>query len=888
MTPSLIEQARESLRMAESDPSRAATLASAVAGQARVARDHAASSVAARALGLAALHGKDLDSSMRHLRAAINYGRRAGAPELAAQARMTLAFVASSRGWSQRGLREIDTALRDLRGADRARGEAQRGVILHQLGDLDTALACYNTALPALRGAGDQVWVWRILSNRGVLHGYRLELAKAAADLHEAARLSEELDLTMSVAYTQQNLGWVHTLRGDVPLALDYLDKAEQRLRELGAQLGTVLRDRIELLLSVHLVAEARVLADSAVAQLEREKRLVVLPEVRLLLAQAAMLDGEPAVALHQARRAVRELGRQDRPGWLALARFAVLTARLAGDRGSRVGVGQAERAAVALEATPWTAAATEARLVAAKLALQRGWTAQAVAQLERPSRAIRRGPAMLRVRAWYATALLRLAKGEDQATMRALRTGLRVIDEHRAAFGATDLRARAAGHRTDLAELGLRIALQGGGARQVLEWAERSRASLFLIRPVRPPEDAELAGILAELRAATTEADDLRREGHSPSRALARQVVLERRVRDHCRRQPGAGQLTEPASADLLATELGNAALVELVELDQQLHAVTVAAGRARLHRLGPSGPVNDLLDRLAFALRRLGRHHAAKESHLAALAVLHDAGAKLDAMLLGPLAADLGDAPLVLVPTGQLQSMPWSVLPSCTGRPVTVAPSAASWYLARTRQAQVTGEVAVVAGPALPGAGTEAEAVARIYATTALAGGSATAETAKAALAGADLAHLATHGRMSAENPLFSSLVLTGGPLMVYDIERLARVPSTVVLAACDTGRHMVWAGGELLGLTATFLARGTQQLIAPVVPIPDVETAPLMIELHERLAAGVPAAQALASAQAVMTDADMVTMAAAAGFVCVGAGLALAGRTAVTGPV
>ncbi|HET8681521.1 MAG TPA: CHAT domain-containing protein [Micromonosporaceae bacterium] len=887
MTSTLIEQARESLRMAESVPGRAVALASAVAGQARAARDHAASSVAARALGLAALHREDLGSSMRHLRAAINYGRRAGAPELAAQARMTLAFVASSRGWPRRGLREIDTALRDLRGVDRARGEAQRGVILHQLGDLDAALASYNTALPALRSAGDRMWVWRILSNRGVLHGYRLELAKAAADLYEAGRLCEELGLAMSVAFTQQNLGWVHTLRGDVPLALAYLDKAEQQLRELDAQLGTILRDRIELLLSVHLVSEARVLADSAVAELERERRMVVLPEVRLLLAQAAMLDGEPGVALHQARRAVRELSRQDRPGWLALARFAVLTARLAGDRGSRVGVRQAEAAAAALEATPWTAAATEARLVAARLALRRGWTAQAVAQLERPSRAIRRGPAMLRARAWYATALLRLAKGEDRATMRALRTGLRIIDENRAAFGATDLRARTAGHRTDLAGLGLRIALGSGGARQVLEWAERSRASLFLIRPVRPPEDPELAGLLAELRAATAEVDELRRAGHSPHRALARQVVLERRVRDHCRRQPGTGELLEPTSADLLATELGDAALVELVELDQQLHAVTVVAGRARLHRLGPTGPVDDLLDRLPFALRRLGRH-TTKDSHLAALAVLHHAGAKLDAILLGPLAADLGDAPLVLVPTGRLQSMPWSILPSCAGRPVTVAPSAASWYLARTRQAQVTGEVAVVAGPALPGAGAEAEAVARIYATTALAPGSATAEATKAALTGADLAHLATHGRMSAENPLFSSLVLTGGPLMVYDIERLARVPSTVVLAACDTGRHTVWAGDELLGLTATFLTRGTQQLIAPVVPIPDVETAPLMIELHRRLAAGAPAAQALASAQAVMTDADTVTMAAAAGFVCVGAGLALAGRTADTHPV
>ncbi len=885
MGRTLIAQAHESLRVAESDPGRAIVLASEVAGQAQVARDHAASCVAERALGLAALHGKDLHSSMRHLRTAISYGQRAHAPELAAQARMTLAFVASSRGWSGRALREIDTALLDLRGVDRARGQAQRGVILHQLGRLDAAFSSYNAVLPALRAAADQMWVWRVLSNRGVLYGHRLELTKAAADLREAGRVCEQLELRMSAAFIQQNLGWVHTLGGDIPLALDYLDRAEQRLRELGAQLGTLLRDRSELLLSVRLAAEARAVAEAAVQELEREQRLVVLPEVRLLLARSAMQDGEPAIALRQARYAVREFARQDRAGWLALARLAVLTARLAGEQRARVGVRQAEQAAVALEATPWTAAATEARLMAAKLALERGWTGEAVKQLERASRSSRHGPATLRARAWYTTALLRLTTGDRPGATRALRAGLRVVDEHRATFGATDLRARTAQHRTDLAELGLRMALERGGARQVLEWAERGRASIFLMRSVRPPDDAALGVILTELRAAAAEVDELRRAGRGAAKALARQVVLERRARDHCRRQPGSAQLLEPASVDLLAAQLGSATLVEFIELDNQLHAVSVAAGRARLRRLGPAGRVHELLDRVPFALHRLARRRSTDESRSAAAAVLRHAGVHLDALLLQPLAAEVGDAALVLVPTGRLQSMPWSILPSCRGRPVTVAPSAASWYLAGTRPYETTGRVAIVAGPELPGAQREADAVAGIYGTTALLGESATAEATNTALATVDLAHLATHGRMSAENPLFSSLVLADGPLMVYDIERLARVPATVVLAACDTGRHLVWAGDELLGLTATFLARGARQLVAPVIPVPDVETAPLMVEFHRRFAAGRSAAEALSYAQAAVADGDPVTTAAAAGFVCIGAGLVGGGGPALS---
>jgi len=696
------------------------------------------------------------------------------------------------------------------------------------------------------------------------------------ADLMEASRICDEGKLDMPAAFTQQNLGWVHTLGGDIPLALRHFDEAEARLRDLSSQLGTLLRDRCELLLSVHLVSEARAVAEQAVAELRRERRMVTLPEVRLLLARAAVLSGEPAVALQQARLAVRGFSRQDRPAWLALARFAVVSARLVGEHHARVGTSQLEAAANGLSGTPWTAAATEARIVAASVALERGRTTRAHEQLHLAIRSARRGPASLRARTWYATALLRRSKGDDRGAITALRAGLRIIDEHRATLGATDLRARAAVDRTELTRLGLRIALHRHTARHVLEWAERGRASLFLMPPVRPPDDPWLSGTLADLRAAVAEADELRLAGRSAAKALARQITLERRVRDHCRRQPGTSQLLAPVPPDQLAGALDGAVLVEFVELDGHLHAVSFSRGRLRLHPLGPVAAVHDALDRIPFALHRLARRRTTTASRAAARAVLRHAGLVLDRTLLAPLAGELGDAALVLVPTGRLQSLPWSILPSCAGRPVTVAPSATSWHLAHTRTAKRNGEVAVVAGPELPGAQVEARAVAAIHATTALLGGAATAEATKAALVRADLAHLATHGRMSADNPLFSALVLADGPLMVYDIERLSRVPATVVLAACDIGRHTVWAGDELLGLAATFLAQGAQQIIAPVVPVPDIETAPLMTSFHRLLATGRPTAEALANAQQALADSDTPETAAAAGFVCVGSGL------------
>ncbi len=83
---------------------------------------------------------------------------------------------------------------------------------------------------------------------------------------------------------------------------------------------------------------------------------------------------------------------------------------------------------------------------------------------------------------------------------------------------------------------------------------------------------------------------------------------------------------------------------------------------------------------------------------------------------------------------------------------------------------------------------------------------------------------------------------------------------------------------AGDELLGLSATFLALGTRHIIASVVPVPDAETAPLMIAFHRLLAAGVPATPALAQAQKQLGDSHPAAMAAAAGFVSIGTGAAL----------
>ena len=229
----------------------------------------------------------------------------------------------------------------------------------------------------------------------------------------------------------------------------------------------------------------------------------------------------------------------------------------------------------------------------------------------------------------------------------------------------------------------------------------------------------------------------------------------------------------------------------------------------------------------------------------------------AAADDVLLRPL--DLPDGPVVVSPIAGLHDLPWGLLPSLRSRSFVLAPSVALWKRCDEVTAGVPRGVVAVAGPGLPFADVEAEKVAARYgASTVLTGAEATVGASSLAMTGADVVHLACHGRFSRDNPMFSSLLLGDGPMFVYDLERIDPPPKVVVLSACHAGVHATPTGREILGLTASLLAMGPRAVIAATVPIPDtLGTVDVMGRLHDRLAAGVGPADALRDAR----DADPI---------------------------
>jgi tetratricopeptide (TPR) repeat protein len=915
--------AERALRLATADPGLARRVAADARRAARRAGDPAAESTAERAAGLAAHQLQDATAALRHLRRAVRVAGTAGLAERAAEARMSLALVLSEAGAPARALREIDAAAPVLRGLPAARLDMQRALVLDRLSRFTEAMAGYTRAVAAFRRAGDDLWQARALTNRGVLHAYRGSLRQAEADLRAAAALHLGLGQELALAQVRHNLGFVAAVAGDVPEALRWYDLADEYFAR-STRPAVALMDRGELLLRARLLPEARAAAEAAVAAARAGRMGLFVAQARLMLAEVALAAGDRAAARAEAAAAGRSFRRQGRPAWAALARY--LLVRAGDDRPSARRSRAARAVADELARTGWPAPALDARLYAVRLAPggAAGGAAGGVAggaaggvaggaaggvaggaaggvdvagELRRVRAAGRRGPAELRARAWHAEALLRERAGDAAGARRALLAGGRVLDTHRAALGATELRALAGGYATELAGTGLRMALRGGRARSVWEWAERWKAVALRLPPTRPPDEAALAADLTELRRIVAELDT----APSPPRAgalLRERRAVEERIRRRSWRASGVPDRDaagpDRAPAGTLAARLGAATLVELVECDGDLHAVLVHDGRFSAHRLCPVARATAELDALRFALRRIVSRHGGPAVARRAVAVARLAAARLDEALFGPVRGRLGRGPgaLVVVPVGALHATPWSLLASCRGRAVTVAPSATVWLHATGAGLPGPGGMPVlVAGPGLDHAEPEVRRLAEVHRlaevpapATVLTGAAASAEAVLSAIDGAGTAHLAAHGVFRADNPMFSHLRLADGPLTVYDLERLKRPPALVVLSACDVGLSAVHPGDELMGLTAALLGIGTATVIGSVLPVRDETALELTVRLHHALADGAAPAAALAAAQAALSNMDGQdgpdgplderTVSAAA-FVCFGAG-------------
>jgi tetratricopeptide (TPR) repeat protein len=500
-------------------------------------------------------------------------------------------------------------------------------------------------------------------------------------------------------------LAIVATRRGDIPKALALFDVAERSYLELGVWEPALVIDRGRAYLAAGLAVEAAKVA--GVALNVKPIQPVQRAELLLFAALASLAAGQPEVALARATDASRMFASQRREVWVSKAQLLTCQARLKQGERSPSLMRKLLATAQSLERAcdEWTPLAY---LAAGQTARAVGRTDQATSSLAAAAAFRRSGAALSRATAWLATALEAEARSEQRRLLSACGKGLDALDEHLAAFGASEVRAMATSHGQDLARLALSTAIDRGSARSIFAWSERWRSTSLRAAWDRQPLDSHVETALAALRHLT---DSARAPAH-PTTELSRQ--REREIAALRLRVAGMQRVGATLNLGDLEASLGSTELVTLVRSRGVLHAVLVRGGRFRHRVVGPDAKVARLVEFARFALRRMAYGRTSSD----AAETLEGSLQRLEDSLLGRLFKDRDGGPIVIVPPASLHAVPWSLLPALRDRPVGVSPSATSWLDAKSRStsAQVA-RVAIVLGPGLVGAGSEVAALARLH---------------------------------------------------------------------------------------------------------------------------------------------------------------------------
>jgi len=775
---------------------------------------------------------------------------------IAARLMMTLAYADAEQGDAERGLRTLADAEAHVAEEDTGILIQQRALILRMSGRLNEALENFSRAKPLLVRFEQTTTLLALYLNRGATQGDAGKYSAALKDFSDCYELADELGHTVWAAKALHARGIVENLLGDVPASLASLEHA-RRLYELHApDMGPVLlAAQCYVLHSAGLLHEAVLRLDEAIEGMRSLRQHHPLAIAEVLRAQLSLELGKPERAAEEWSVGAARARRQGDHG---MAAGAELIGQLAGFESRKSTLAMADECLELAGRHRGLGRRDDAQLatlLAVRLLIRHGEVSRAASVVHTVSRGRLYEQLSVRLTRTLAKAELASAVGDARTAFRRVRAGLGMVQDYRSRLGSVELQVGATSLGRDVASLGLSLALSSGQPSTVFAWSERSRAQAFRLPPIRPVEDAEIADLLARDRQLRDQIRKAELSGRSSREDRALCADLERTLRERSWLATGPGESIPEYSATQIKSELKrrNAALVSFLAHEGRMH-VLVLDGKLRHVELGSSTEVEEATRRLVADLDALQGRRLPPRMEEAIRSSIHHQTDWLANALFGKILPMIGDRDLVVVPTQLLSSLPWGLLPPLRGRPVTVAPSAAVWMAAVTREWSSKGVPLLAAGPDLTHAESELAQIATRYPQgTVLKTETATAAATLAALDGAPIAHLAAHGHHEPDNVLFSRLDFADGPLMAYDIARLAAPPRHVTLSACDVGRSVVAVGDETLGFTAALLYAGTSTVVSSVARVAHEVAADVMVEYHRLISEGIAPARALAEANA-----------------------------------
>jgi tetratricopeptide (TPR) repeat protein len=815
--------------------------------------------LAERVVGLAERCLGNLPAACEHLRRSVEIGRAAGDDDRLVGDSLACLATALAMGGDFVGALSITAeAIALAPVAAKTQLLLHRALILQRLDRSSEALACYADAASSVSSLTKPETIVAMYNNRGMLYAASSDFVAAEGDLRSALSALRHSHLNTDDSVLLHNLGVVLSRQGRLLDAFALFAEVDHKVAATRANNVAMMVDRAELYLQARLLPEAEGAALRAL-DFAAVDGPAALPEVLLLLTRvrcaAGRLDEARNIAA-QGRDAFRIQGRdasaQDADQLLGLLESPI---RYVAPRDPDKENPLPHDAASDVSPT-WTNSAF------IEVALSRAGTDSPVLGRRDRERLLNLGAlgttstnSITVIQGWCAAAMLALHRHDLSGTRFALNETIEHLTVHLATISAVELRVLALDSIAPLEALIVALVAESGDTQDFVHWTEMARRSIgsagLTESPPIPTEGtkADMASVSAELRSVTDELKSLRPVGSEIADLLRRRSTLEWQLRMTSWLSPTA-QISPRRVAARRTDEIESPVHLVFAASKRRLTCVVRGDGQDRLVQLAPLSAADSELRALRFAYSSL----LSDPNESANYAALERAALRLQRVVLPPLSDS--HRPVVVVPTGVLAAVPWSLLPALRKREVSLSLSLADSLT--TNAIDSLSRALIVAGPGLVHAHAEIESIAALYDNPiVLAGANASSAQLSRALNEVDVLHVAAHGSPRSDNVFLSAIQLADGPFSSYDLQRVGRTPQTVILSCCDLGAVASNTSWTMLGIGSTLRDHGTAEVVMSVLPVSDESSLKFMTSVHRNLLAGASARTGLLNTTAATSD-------------------------------
>ncbi len=730
------------------------------------------------------------------------------------------------------------------------------------------ALVRYRRALDGFSDIGSATDIVAVLSNLAVCHTNLGNFPQALDSYRQARDHAASHGLAILSAQADYNIAFLHYQRGDYREARRLYELSRERCRTSGDAYHNALcdLDEAEMDLELNRTSEGEALARSAARKFESLGMRYERAKALLSLAVAASQRGDRVFADRMLRAARRLFVEETNAVWAALV--DQLRAVLA-FHDSRFD--QAHR----LSASAWRVLATivvPGRAAHSQILLARLWLRAGHADR---ARAVSREAVemlgddispSLRFHSSLLEGEVYEAQGKWKEAWDCYQASRREIEDLRGRVETEDLRISVLKDKVAVYENLVSMCLNPPAAAPPFD----STSALALV------QEAKSRALADRTRGQLETAEPwetLRQDAHWLYRQIqsardrgAATESLSQRAREVERemQQLHPGPACSPDAwrqnlPDLQAALPVDAALLEYFEARNALYVFVISRKTLRYVRLGSSTPSRRSARLLHFQIGKF-RFRPEAGLHRLSLEAVREHLSVLYSLLVAPVEQHLrGYRHLILAPHRFLHGIPFAALSDGKSALIdrftlSTIPSSQVFLNCRRREAGGSGApvVMAVADAKAPAIAREAsEVCAMLPRATLIAGQDATVAAFRQYAPSARIFHLAAHGSLRRDNPMYSSIQLADQRLSLNEIQQMRITSRLLTLSACNTGSSVAVGADELLGLMRGFLTAGARSLLLALWDIDDSSTGEFMREFYTRLANGSALPEAFAGA-------------------------------------